>query len=238
MNQGDDFFQTYPFHLHDFTSHEHPGYRLGSLQDGGAQIHDVRCLRVTPDCNPCRACKDVFTRVHPVYSRYHQSSAGEGIPIGTLNHQQLVNRYKQARRTLAKEDLKVYTLLIVSDCCLQSLTQALTLKRKYETATRRLAIYNEFRDLIAENQIPGLHRLVSASRKEGLGMEAVCKRIREALAGEYHPKNFSQYEWNFAILMDELGGKGAAHALHHSPYALPARSSIIPVRKTYPPFGK
>jgi len=58
--------------------------------------------------------------------------------------------------------------------------------------------------------------------------------MRQALAGVYHPKNFTLFEWDFAVLMYELGGKGVTHALHNAPYALPARSSLTPVRRKTP----
>jgi len=107
MHWGQDFFQTYPFHIHDANLGQHPGYQLTTLHDNGAQIHDMRCLRVTYDGKPCEKCGGVNPRVEHIRIQCRQSSMGEGIPIHSLNQQQLVNRYKRSRRTLAKEELKV-----------------------------------------------------------------------------------------------------------------------------------
>lgn len=57
--------------------------------------------------------------------------------------------------------------------------------------------------------------------------------LHKAVDGTYHPRNYSELDFDLAILLYELGGEPAVHAFHKSHFALPARTTLIERRQTY-----
>jgi hypothetical protein len=48
-------------------------------------------------------------------------------------------------------------------------------------------------------------------------MEQLLERVKMALAGEYHARNYSDLEIELATVIYKLGGDAALHALHFVP---------------------
>jgi hypothetical protein len=57
--------------------------------------------------------------------------------------------------------------------------------------------------------------------------------MRMALAGDYHPRSYSDLEIELATVIYELGGGAALHALHNSPFAFPSRKTIFEHRREF-----
>lgn len=97
----------------------------------------------------------------------------------------------------------------------------------------RIVEYGQVINLISQNDIPGLHRLVSTATKEKVGVSELINRLEKAKRGEYHPKNYTPCNFDLAMLMYELGGAGAVYALNHAPTALPSLKRIRALRKKF-----
>jgi hypothetical protein len=76
-------------------------------------------------------------------------------------------------------------------------------------ALRRLRIHKEtyrsFFKLVGTNDIPGLHRILKISERWNWSLEKLLDKARKALDG-YHPKNFSDVEFDLATAIYDLGG--------------------------------
>lgn len=57
---------------------------------------------------------------------------------------------------------------------------------------------------------------------------------QKAKDGLYHPKNYDDFEYDLATAVYELGGGAALHALHHSPFAFPACTTLLERRRELP----
>jgi hypothetical protein len=86
---------------------------------------------------------------------------------------------------------------------------------------------------VGTNDIPGLHRILKNSKCWGWSVEKLLDKARQALDGKYHPKNFSDLEFDLAIVIYELGGAAALYALHKSPFAFPARETLVNRRQDF-----
>ncbi|KAJ7236387.1 hypothetical protein C8J57DRAFT_1569718 [Mycena rebaudengoi] len=91
--------------------------------------------------------------------------------------------------------------------------------------------YKNLFDIIADNDVPGLPRLISNSKTQGWGVSKTSEKALQAVKGEYHPKNFTELDMDLGILTYELGGGAALYALNKSPFMLPSRHTIADVRR-------
>jgi predicted RecA/RadA family phage recombinase len=57
--------------------------------------------------------------------------------------------------------------------------------------------------------------------------------VELAIEGKYHARNYTDLDVDLAILIYELGGGAALHALNHSPIQLPSRHTIADVRRQH-----
>ncbi|KAK7013380.1 hypothetical protein R3P38DRAFT_3322492 [Favolaschia claudopus] len=80
-------------------------------------------------------------------------------------------------------------------------------------AREHLTEYKDVVQFVGQNNVPALQRIFFNFVKRGWGI----KTLRERL--------------NLAILIYELGGAGAVHALNHSYFALPSLNTIQPYRR-------
>lgn len=88
-------------------------------------------------------------------------------------------------------------------------------------------------EFIGTTQVPALHRILSNAHKEGWAIKKLRSKLQLAAAGEYTARNYSQYEIDLAILLYELGGGGAVHAMNHSIFVLPSLKTIQPHRRQH-----
>jgi hypothetical protein len=83
------------------------------------------------------------------------------------------------------------------------------------------------------NTIPGLYRLLSNAQSAGWSIQKTSAMSLKALQGLYHPRNYTEFEKDLAILIYELGGGAALHALNKSPIMLPSRHAIAEIRRNH-----
>ncbi|KAK7034836.1 hypothetical protein R3P38DRAFT_2518785 [Favolaschia claudopus] len=100
-------------------------------------------------------------------------------------------------------------------------------------ARTHLSEWKELLTFIGSNSIPALHRLIANAVKEGWSPKKILDHCRLAVAGKYTARNYTQYDYDLAILLYELGGGAAVHAMNHSIFALPSRNTIQPYRRDF-----
>jgi hypothetical protein len=150
----------------------------------------------------------------------------------TLSLVQLEQKLEGTEKHLKKEKLLVCVLLLSYTFFLHFSQRLDALK-----ALRRLHIhkqtYQAFFDLAGANDIPGLHRIIKNSKHGGWSAEKLLDKTRKALNGTYHPKNFSDVEFDLATAIYELGGGAALYALQKSPFAFLSRTTLISRRQDF-----
>ena len=80
------------------------------------------------------------------------------------------------------------------------------------------------------NDIPGLHRILKNSKCWGWSVEKLLDMTRQA---KYRPKIFSDLEFDLAVAIYELGCGAALYVLQKSPFAFPARATLISRRQEF-----
>lgn len=104
-------------------------------------------------------------------------------------------------------------------------------------ANRRLRIHQEtwqkLLELVGTHDIYGMHRIFKNAKRRHWSVEHLLEMLQKAKEGSYRPKNFDDFEYDLATVIYELGGGAALHALHHSPFAFPAISTITERRQDF-----
>ncbi|KAJ7705557.1 hypothetical protein B0H17DRAFT_913672, partial [Mycena rosella] len=103
--------------------------------------------------------------------------------------------------------------------------------KSLKRARQSVRSYKEFFELISTNEVPGLPRLLSNAKKDGWGISKTSQKIALAINGDYHPRNYTTFDKDLAILIYELGGGAALHALNKAPVMLPSRHAIADIRR-------
>ncbi|EEB89398.1 hypothetical protein MPER_12506 [Moniliophthora perniciosa FA553] len=104
-----------------------------------------------------------------------------------------------------------------------------TLERARTSATQT----EELLCLVGTNTVPALQRIFMTAYNQKWSVPALIKRIKLAISGQYHCKNFTQSDIDLAMLVYELGGGSLLYALNHSPFALPSINTIRPYRREW-----
>ena len=101
-------FETYPFIIHDSSSHAKPGYSLLSVNPQQSTIH-VRSLSCgetsKTKASPCFSCQRAGDQVAVVRDRALQEP--EALPYGFLSHRQILQRIDVIKKGFKQERLKV-----------------------------------------------------------------------------------------------------------------------------------
>ncbi|KAF8173571.1 hypothetical protein K438DRAFT_2051185 [Mycena galopus ATCC 62051] len=208
-----DFWQTYPFHKHGAASKRCPGYSFVTLDP--IKIRSNFCVGTVQSIDgvaaPCSKCVDSCLEVNVF--REHASR-----PFNKIHTEEDLNNL-QLRAKLAGIKLNhIQTLNLVD-----SLTRA----------RDRLADFTEIFDFIGTNTVPALHRIFWNAYHEEWGIKTFREKVKLAAAGKYKARSYSQYEIDLAILLYELGGAGAVHAMNHSIFILPSLTTIQPHRRRH-----
>ncbi|THU94060.1 hypothetical protein K435DRAFT_669146, partial [Dendrothele bispora CBS 962.96] len=99
---------------------------------------------------------------------------------------------------------------------------------------RRLAVrFKNLIQFIGTHSVPGLQRIFTTAVESRWSVHALFKKLSLASEGRYHPKNYTQDEIDLSILMFELGGGSASHALNYAFTALPCKMTIKAYRKQW-----
>ncbi|KAG5649428.1 hypothetical protein H0H81_003920, partial [Sphagnurus paluster] len=160
----------------------------------------------------CSTCSNLANEIKVIENRAF--SASKKLALGTLSHAQLVKKLQQ--RTTALNVLKL---------------ESLNHSRKIDTQARKLDAYREFHDLAACQDIPAISRLLRNAKRQNWSISMLNQKARDALAGNYHPYSYSDYEKDIAILTYELGGGATLYALNHATTSLPSRHCISSLRQ-------
>ncbi|KAJ7133839.1 hypothetical protein C8R46DRAFT_923577, partial [Mycena filopes] len=186
-----DIFDTYPFSIHRPGSTHDPGYIILFVDPIAAVI----CVRATrcqqAGSNPggsSRSCMELC--INSV--RDHALKPFGKKPTARLNCDQLEQKLAAVRKQLKNEQLKVGLAYLFNAF-------------KSETLARKL-----FFDVISTNTIPGLCRLLHNAKTAGWSIEKTAQMALKALRGDYHARNYPDFDKDLAILIYELGGGAAS----------------------------
>ncbi|KAJ7120362.1 hypothetical protein C8R44DRAFT_877798 [Mycena epipterygia] len=205
-------FMTYPFPIHDPTSTHSPGYFLLSIDFVSSILHvrSTSCFGL-PTGARCPACENLDPFIAAVETRAQQSFAKRS--TRGLNHDQMDAKINALSRQKEAEKLK---------------------KQNYwkylKRARKQVGEYEALFRLVSENEVPGKSRLFSNAKKDGWGPMKTSEKIRLAIRGQYHPRNYTGFDKDLAILIYQLGGGAALYALNKAPIMLPSRHIIAELR--------
>ncbi|KAJ7867635.1 hypothetical protein B0H13DRAFT_1897474 [Mycena leptocephala] len=199
--------KSYPFVIHDPMSRHQP-YTLLSADfvESIIRVRSRECsgfVSTTGRC--CDACNGLDSAVDIVEKWSRQSFSKKSIDL--LNHIQLEAKLKALSRQLKAEQVKKNNYWI-------SLKAA---RKRVENHTRLI-------DLLSVNDVPGLSRLLSTAKKEGWSTAKTAEQSQLAINGKYHPRKYTEFDRDLAILMDEIGVEAALYALNKAPIMLPHAS--------------
>ncbi|KAF7328555.1 hypothetical protein MVEN_02543200 [Mycena venus] len=208
-------FKTYPFVIHDPKSRHKPRYTLLSAEfvTSIIRVRSLECsgsILTTHGC--CDACEGLDSAIE-IVENWSQQSFGKK-SIDRLNHGQLEAKLKVLSRQLRAEQITKSNHWI-----------------SLKAARKRLDDYNRLFDLLFANQVPRLPRLLSTAKKEGWSTTKTAEKSQLAIDGKYHPRNYTEFDRDLAILMYELGGAAALHALNKALIMLPSRRTIVETRR-------
>ncbi|CAM9391248.1 unnamed protein product, partial [Hapterophycus canaliculatus] len=91
--------------------------------------------------------------------------------------------------------------------------QRLNLKKKTTVLLKNLTLEKRFTLLIAQENIPGVRRVLAQALKRGSSSHAILGKIGDALKGTYHGRGWKEEEKNVALLVLRLGGPSLLHVL-------------------------
>ncbi|KAF6751796.1 hypothetical protein DFP72DRAFT_815971 [Ephemerocybe angulata] len=210
-------YLTYPFAIHD-PSHRDPGYEIISIDPTASTLH-VRsraCSGTIPShqYSSCRPCHTSTTYLTTLLSQSMRVvDANTRLRHNTASNWQLTEKLKIWTKALEKERLKV-----------------ISVNRDKGRLRTHLDTWKELYTLMGSNDVPALHRIIRNGVRFSWGVDMMLKKVKAAIDGTYHAKNFSQLEMDLATVVYELGGGAVLHALHNSPFAFPSRNTLSGVR--------
>ncbi|KAJ7743351.1 hypothetical protein B0H16DRAFT_1561498 [Mycena metata] len=213
----DDILASYPLSIHTRKSRRDPGYSLLSIDvvKSTLRVRSPKCCQfpaaVGKGCTSCTALEPCIEAVR----NWALQPFGKK-PSTRLSFDQLDQKLVAVQKQLKNEQLK-------------KADHFKSLKR----ARKRVKSHQEFFDLISTNIIPGLYRLLAHAKTAGWSIEKTIEMALKALRGEHHPRNYTDFEKDLAILIYELGGGAALYALNKAPIMLPSRHAIADIRRSH-----
>ncbi|KAK7007109.1 hypothetical protein R3P38DRAFT_3325559 [Favolaschia claudopus] len=175
------------------------------------QIRSTRCLGPVITAHgylPCTHCRSLSVDVDVLLDRARRS-------YQHINSEDVLNMV-QLRENYSKNKLKLKNV---------NISDALVIAREHLTE------YKDVVQFVGQNNVPALQRIFFNFVKRGWGIKTLRERLNLAVNKEYRAANFPQHEIDLQILIYELGGAGAVHALNHSYFALPSLNTIQPYRR-------
>ncbi|KAK7025706.1 hypothetical protein R3P38DRAFT_2456808, partial [Favolaschia claudopus] len=181
-------FDSYPFTIHDPASRHNPGYDILSV-DAVACVFHVRAKRchgvVSVPHTACPSCLGLGPSIEVVRDWAKQGS--EKKSFARLSHRQLTERLASLRKRLK-----------TGPRYRADYVKMLTRARK------KLATYQRFYRIISSNNVPGLPRLLSNSADQDWSISKTSEMALLSLQGKYHPRNYTDFDKDLAILIYEL----------------------------------
>ncbi|TCD63415.1 hypothetical protein EIP91_005414 [Steccherinum ochraceum] len=164
----------------------------------------------------CTACRQIGADAAKVQAR--AVNANEALGNNYLNHRQLCAKLNATKDRREEDNL-----------------DGLNDGRKTSRLKERDRLWSTIFKLVSTRDIPGLPRVFYAAKEEDWSLKKLLKKLEDAAEGRYQARRFQEWEYDLATTIYELGGGAALHALHHSPFALPARTTIMHRRQALLP---
>ena len=92
----------------------------------------------------------------------------------------------------------------------------LNMARSLLSRASNLDAHKCFLMAVGEGNIPGIHRLVSISRKAGESIYTILDKCSRAVRNVYHPKSYNEREFQQLFLFHKLGGVAVAEIAHRA----------------------
>ncbi|KAJ7659168.1 hypothetical protein DFH06DRAFT_1406208 [Mycena polygramma] len=163
---------------------------------------------------PCNQCSDLTVDVDVLKER--ASRPFENLRVDDLNNRQLRDKL-----SAAQDDVNTLKLNNVN------------VKDSLAVAHRKLSDCQEILHFMGTTRIPALHRILANAAEDKWSLNKLREYLKAAAHGKYFARNYTQYEIDLAILLYELGGAGAVHAMNHSMFVLPSLRTIQPHRRQH-----
>ncbi|KAJ7794797.1 hypothetical protein B0H14DRAFT_2184863, partial [Mycena olivaceomarginata] len=189
------------------TSRHNPGYNILSV-DAITSIIRVRAEHCNRDGaavpnGSCTACLSLGPYIEVVRD-WAKQSPGQ-MAHARLSHGQLAEKLASVRKQLKKEQNTVRSRDTIHSIIYLIITRRADVTKSLTRARKKIGSHKRFFDLVStNNDIPGLSRLLANASKEGWGIEKVIRMAILTLQGAYHPRNYTEFEKDLAILIYEL----------------------------------
>jgi hypothetical protein len=209
---GDQFYNTYPWHLHDVDSTIHLPWRLCSYHEQ-KKIFFIRaqgCDMIGIDgVSPCNRCTAVADSVRSKALSMSSESAASANYIH-WSRQQLADRLLVLQSRLRAQKLELATL-----------------QARVESATNKALEHQPLLALLSNHNIPRLPAIVTQSVRRKESVSALTQRLVAVTRGICSTQsNYSQREHAIALLALRLGGYRLLFALQHE-YGAPSLRTVM-----------
>jgi hypothetical protein len=189
---------SYPFGIH--AIHSVPWDVV--LSSNGLFLRSVACRQKVSGSSStiCVACADLLNNeiVSGILDR---------IKDGTREH----TRYEYLNTSNLHELLRRKNVQINS----LKLSQ-LNLERSLAARARPLETFKQFVIAVGKGDIPRIHRLVATAQTNGSSIYSIMEKINLASRQAYHPKAYSEKEFQRLFLFHKLGGAIVAELAHRT----------------------
>ncbi|KAF9006825.1 hypothetical protein BDZ89DRAFT_965831, partial [Hymenopellis radicata] len=192
------FYVSYPFAIHDPGVKNPPGYFLHHVGSDPSAITVIsnRCKGIaTSDGGPCSPCSTASVLVDVVKDKASRS-------LGAFSER--------------SQSALIDQIAVLEEANKKLRFQNIDYKRDLTVSRARVIEHSQFLDLVSRHDVPGLHRLIATALKEKVAIGGLLKRVQKAIDGKWHARNYSQADYDLAMLIYELGGGGAVYALNHA----------------------
>lgn len=197
------FTQHYPFDIHDQSLDLEWIY-------GYNCVFAKYCLkRVTKKDTPCVRCANlaVLTKMKELEERAKSNSLN-GLPRIYWTKSQTINQLDKVKAVGDRHRMDVFTA-----------------SRKISLLTKAVEMYDRFKNLLSTNDVPRLRHLLNTMAKSRRSMSAVVDKLRDAVQGVYHARQYEKRDLQIGYLVWKLSGPRLLYALNHS-LGLPSVTTI------------
>jgi hypothetical protein len=111
--------------------------------------------------------------------------------------------------------------------------QSLNLENALDRLRGHARTWEELLELLGTRDVYALHRLFRNAKSMNWSIERLLEMVKRLIDGSYHAKGYSDLELDLAVVVYELGGDAALHALHNSPFGFPCRNTLSQRRSEY-----
>ncbi|KAJ7204078.1 hypothetical protein GGX14DRAFT_369008, partial [Mycena pura] len=213
-----DLFDTYPFHLHSSYANYPARYNLISVHPPIIRSKICRERSTLPDV-PCHNCADLKAELVWLEDNAKRDHRCFG-RTDDLNYVQLREKLTDLHGDNVRLRSKVHDL-----------------EESLAAARQRENQFIELHEYLAKEDVPALHRMFPNAAKFGWGTGTFLEKCRQAVAGKYTPRNFSEDELKLGVVIYIHGGEAALTAWAKLRFAGPSRNTIAPYIRAAQPLA-